>query len=203
MATVDPIEILEDLARSGAEIWQSLVSAGASANEDLTEANWTIGDCAHIVAMHRSYGENLVRDYAEEIGCNLKSVREYQRVSRFWWAKSRRLDLRQAQNLFYSHFQDAVQFADVKQATRFLNEVAHQNWTIKRARIEIRKLLGKPVPPAQLLPSSEACIVGITRARITLDVVNIDLECNDALMEAWRSGKPVKVVITELEAKTS
>lgn len=202
MATLDPIALKVEVARSSGNVWAACVDTGMRAQEMLNEGRWIIGDLACIIANHSDYGENTLGMFADDIHFERARVREYRTVSQFW-TFSVRTELLLIANLMYSHFRIATRLQHLKKARDFLLESADNDWSVGRARIELNKRLGKPVPPLQLLNAAEVCIVGITRARLTLDVVNIDLECNDALMAAWRSGKPVRVVITEVEAKKS
>lgn len=201
MATVDPIALIQDIAKSGGDIWEACVSAGIQAKALLNEGRWAIGDLACLIATR--YNENAIRNYAHSIKYGVRSVYEYRQVAGYWEMCARAQYLQECPNLDYSHYREAMRLKSLKAAKAFLYECADQDWTYDKARIELNKRLGKPLPPLQLLNAAEVCIVGIDQSFMRLDVVNIDLECNDALMAAWRSGKPVKVVITEVEAKTS
>jgi len=196
MTTIDPIELLERAAKSGSDIWESCVSAGIEAKGMLEEGRWTIGDLAVLVG--KRYTANLIGEFANAINYEVASVREYRRVSRFWWEKSRRLELLERQQLHYSHFQDAMRLKDPQKAAAFLHECADKEWTVERARVELSKKLGKPVPPPKLLDGLEVCIMSIHKSRIELDVLGMDLEAKEALVNAWAQGKPVRVQIHAL-----
>lgn len=202
MATVDPVELKVEVGRSSGNVWAACVDTGIKAQEMLNEGRWIIGDLACVIANHSDYGENTLGMFADDIHFERARVREYRTVSQFW-TFSVRTELLLIANLMYSHFRIATRLQNLRRARDFLLESADNDWSVGRARIELNKRLGKPLPPLQLLNAAEVCIVGIDGSIVRLDVVNIDLECNDALMDACRSGKPVKVVISEVEAKTS
>ncbi len=197
MANVDPIELIESIAQSGGDIWESAVAAGIEAQEMLDEGRWTIGDLANLVG--KKYGANMIGDFAKEIKYEVARVREYRRIARYW-KNAIRMEILEstAGSLNWSHFAVALRLENTDDAKAFLLECADNDWTADRARIVLNERLGKPTPPLKLLDATEVCIVGIDRSHLQVQVLGIDLEAKEALMEAWNKGKPVKLTIHEV-----
>lgn len=193
MTTLDPIELI---AQSGGDIWESCVSAGMEAKEMLEEGRWTIGDLACLV--EKRYGKNNIGEFAKAINYEVARVRDYRRTAKFWKKVGGPAFYKNFPTLNYSHFQAAVGLKDGVTAKAFLQECADNEWTVEKARLVLAIRKGKPVPPPKLL-DVEVCIIRIHKSRLEMDVVDTNLEANEALIRAWAQGKPVRIVIQALE----
>lgn len=199
MAIADSIQLLQDIDRDGGNVWESCVSVGIAAKEMLDEGRFAIGDLARIVAK-KKYGKNAIGSFAHAIKQDVNRVREYRRVANFWEIAVRTAIWEECPALTYSDFKIAMRLKDLKKAKAFLREISDQHWSVEQARLVLNVRLGKPLPPMKLLDAEEVCILDIKETLLKVDVVGVNLEANEKLMNAWRSGKAVHVVIYEVPA---
>lgn len=188
-----PLEAIERIASSGGDIWESAVDAALAAADLGDMARWIIGDLALLVG--KRYGTNRIDEFARSIGHRKSTVQEYRRVCAYW-QKSTRVDfLDECPTIRWSHMRDAMRLKDLKQSVQFLRECADQNFTVEQAAVDLKKRLGKPVPPRKAL-DVEATLTGIRDNAVTFLVVDTLLP--PALDAALREARPVRVVIYEI-----
>jgi hypothetical protein len=116
------------------------VRGGRTCQENLDKARWVIGDLACFV--ETEYGEHKLADFADDINVALERVEEYRTMCRFW-TYSARAEFSEFERLSYSHLRVAKAFKSLDMARLFLFECVTNAWTVRDARMEANRRLGK------------------------------------------------------------
>ena len=175
--------------------WESIVSAGIEAQNQMDGGRWSIGDLALLV--QTEYGQGSVEQFAKDIKVELPSVRGYRTVSQFWSREnSTRVEiLATLPNLSWSHFRAAMQLKSVEEATAFLHHAAANDWSVEGCRLELKRRMGKPEPPSKLLDIETVIADMRSGCRVVLELT---AEQYTRLLDAWRDGRKVRVAVWEV-----
>lgn len=172
---------------------EDIISEGIEINRETDDGRWRLVELA--VEVEKAYGRNLIGEFAKGVGLRTQTAREYRRVGAFWLQNAAYAALRESPVLFYSHFRDAVRLKDADAAAAFLEHVADNNLSVEAASVEIRKAMGKPVPPARVM-DVEAVIgwdaLDSHKGRVMFIT---DL----MFVQRLEAGKLYRVVVTEVE----
>lgn len=171
--------------------WQLICDTGREAAENIDKGRWLIGDLANAVETH--YGEANIAQFAIQIGVEKKRVEEYRTVCDFWKNPHRQEILDLYPMIKYSHMRDAMRLKSLPKALTFLEDCAANAYTVEQARIELCRLLGKPIPPVKLV-ECRARIATIQGHSITLMLDDVS-----AFQDAWQGNKAVKLKVYEVE----
>jgi hypothetical protein len=98
--------------------WETLVLRGIAVREKGDSVNWEYGDLA--LEVETAYGQHKLEDFAQEVGINYHSLREYRRIAAAF-EKAKRLA-----NLSWCHHQSAAAW---KGAELWLNQAVENRWT--------------------------------------------------------------------------
>lgn len=185
------LEYLENLAANEPDAaFEAICEAARDTEASIDENAWKQGDLALLV--DKVYGENRIADFAKEINAKVSTVKQRRQMSGFYEKDTRGL----FPNLSRSHYRDALKFKDPQAALLFLTQASANGWTVEAAAVEIRKRLGKPVPPILLLDAAaRVCKVDKDSGYITLQVKPgvdanqfIHLANEDVRMKLWEAA---------------
>lgn len=133
--TIDPIEAIDRAESEGIDTWELLVATGAADEEEMAIRRWRKGDCALRVEKH--YGSDAIRAYADQIGTNPNTLKQYRQMSGFYEKSTRVL----FPNLFYSHYRTAMSLGD--DALWALRKASVKDWPCWKFAKLVKRLLGK------------------------------------------------------------
>ncbi|OGO52530.1 MAG: hypothetical protein A2148_08515 [Chloroflexi bacterium RBG_16_68_14] len=109
---------------NGSRTYEDLVLDGMEARQQADDANWRLGDLAAEVV--GGYGEGKLQDFAEKIGVEYKTLRNYRRIAKLFSENARRRAY-----LAFGHY-DAV--AARKDAESWLGRAERRRWSIRELR---------------------------------------------------------------------
>lgn len=172
--------------------WETLISAGIAAQEQMDSGRWVIGDLA--LTVQADYGQDTIGKFAKEIAVELASVRAYRTVSAYWHREnSTRIELLEScPMLKWSHFREAMRIKDQSKADQLLREANDKALSIEAFRLTVMSEIGKPLPPKKLLDVETM----ITDMRSNCRVVfELNPELYTKLIEPWRNGQSIRLAI--------
>jgi hypothetical protein len=154
---IDPAYVLATIELAlkdnpNAEIYGTAKGAAMDWHADLDGRKWSLGDLARLLG--KRYGKDIIGTFAAEINMEKARLAEYRRTCAFWLKDDREALLMECRLLTYTHLRDAMRLKDLNDARAFLLRANDNEWNVEQARIELDKLLGKPVPPLTLLDFS-------------------------------------------------
>ena len=106
--------------------WDEHVREGIEARQQRDGAQWRLGDLA--ASVETTYGEQSLQKYAEEIGVEFNTLREYRRVANEFGNATR------VANLSWTHHREVAALDDPEP---WLRMAAHEGWSVARLRQEI------------------------------------------------------------------
>lgn len=145
---VDPnqiLDLLEEAVEAGHDIFQQAVAAGDNVAEQGSKGKFTLGYLACLV--DKAYGENRIGEFADGVRMPVKRIEEYRTLCRYYQRSVWTDFSSRCPYPLYTHYVIAMQFDDVDNSLAFLERVDAKKWNCAATRIELKKLLGKPVPP--------------------------------------------------------
>lgn len=154
------------------------VEMGRTCQRNQDQARWIIGDLACFV--ETEYGENRLSQFADDINVPFERVEEYRTMCRFWEFPVR-AEFSELSTVTYSHMRVAKAFKDVETARSFLLECVENAWTVRDARMEANRRLGKVTEVKEVqeqkrketpLLVTEAYVTSFTRNAITLNATD-------------------------------
>lgn len=172
---------------------EDIISEGIQVNRETDDGRWRLVELA--VEVEKAYGRNLIGEFAKGVGLRTQTAREYRRVGAFWLQNAAYAALRESPVLFYSHFRDAVRLKDADAAAAFLEHVADNNLSVEAASVEIRKAMGKPVPPARVMDVEAVLRCAVKGTNVSI----VEFVVDTMFAERIQEGKLYRVVVTEIE----
>lgn len=157
--TLDVIDILEQSAFEGRDIYADLVSAGQQDAADMDERRWRLGDLACLVT--KEYGKNRIAEWAKDVNAVVASVRSYRAVASFFDRQNvTRVEFSHSPVVTWSHFRLAARFKKhdhaLDKADDFIRWIADNAVTVEKAGVKLSEAIGKPTPPVKLF-DGELC----------------------------------------------
>lgn len=161
---------------------EEYIGRGLQAAADIDRGKWTIGDDAvDINAKYGRYNGHVLADYAKGINLPVDRVAEYHGVCKFFPKSARAEYLESNPAITYTHLRDAKRLKDYGKAMAFLDQCSAEAWSVEKARIELQRTLGKPVPPI----------------RKTFDVQTVRQAGNGLVLLCVREADLVRQMITD------
>ncbi len=156
------------------------VEMGRVCQKNRDKSCWVIGDLACFV--ETEYGENRLAQFADDINVAFDRVSEYRTMARFWTFPAR-AEYSELEQVTYSHMRVAKSLKNLDVAKDFLKECVLNAWTVRDARLEANRLLGKEPEPKESKAAStpkptpildtEAYITSIKGSVMTLSATNL------------------------------
>lgn len=176
------------------DTYEEICELGRQAAANIDSGRFLIGDLA--LQVKKEYGRDTVGKFAKEIGIPKARAQEYRRVCEFW-DKSQRTQLFETYQgmVNYTHLRDAMRLKNNLDAYLFIEECGNNGYTVEQAAVELKKRLGKPVPPPKLMDGL-GLVLSLRGDIVTL---RVDSELTTALHGAMRSKTPVSIVIRTSE----
>lgn len=115
--------------------WEDYVAMGIDARSHRDSVQFVLGDLANAVCEHKWGGdtkrEHTIKQYAKDIGLNVKTLQEYARIARMF-DKPNRIDL-----LSFRHHQLV---SKLENPTEMLTKAADNNWTCEQLMLELKTI---------------------------------------------------------------
>lgn len=125
---------------------EEYISRGQLAASAIDQGRWIIGDDACVIKTQ--YGKHTLDEYAKAINVAKDRVEDYRGVCKFYSEISVRTEYLESNPMItFSHMRVAKRLKDVQKAYDFLDECSNNAYTVEKARIELQRKLGKPIPP--------------------------------------------------------
>lgn len=141
----DVLDLLEEAVEAGQDIMEQAVAAGDNVAEQGSKGKFVLGYLACLV--DKRYGENRIAEFADGVRMPVKRIEEYRTLCRYYQRSVYTEFSNRCPYPLYSHYVMAMQFDDIENSLAFLEKVDTKKWKCGETKIEIKKLLGKPIPP--------------------------------------------------------
>ena len=130
--------------------WESYISEGLEAREDIDNGNWKLGDLA--LGIQTAYGENSIGKYAYAIGVIKKTLMGYRTVASKFPKEIRE----KYRKLSFSHFKTVT---SLPKPEAWLEDADDNNWSVEMMTEKIRDAYGdvKDIGPEDKTPKVYRC----------------------------------------------
>jgi hypothetical protein len=117
--------------------WDEIVRRGMAARKKSDDSSWELGECASEVETR--YGEGDLQKYADAIGVNYDTLRDYRYVvGRF---------VERPTNLPFGVLRALARIETDEDRQYWMGRAVMEHWTVSRARREIAQMLDGPKVP--------------------------------------------------------
>lgn len=152
----DQLTDLAARASAGGEVFEDAVSIGTTARTNADLYRLALGELASTITAR--YGDANVARFAQAVGYEPRTVREWRQVTTFWGGLAACAERVTETTVSYSHLRELARLDDFPAAVDLLERASDGAWSVRELKREIRQRYGAPVPPAVYL-DCEAAIV--------------------------------------------
>ena len=155
-----PVEVV-DIQR--VPTWDDVVDEGLKARRQKDGSQWKLGDLALTVEKAKTYGEHALEQYAQDIGENYNTLRQYRQVAEAYGSDARASDLPWRHHLVVASRPDRL---------KWLSKASGKGWSVSQMQDAIRK-------------------VGILEG-MSLEELRLVIEQAEARIKDWEQKEPVE-----------
>lgn len=191
----DAIDVLERAVEAGENVWDTAVNLGMVLAQDSDALRYHLGDLACIVP--KQYGKDTLGRFAADIGIERTRLQEYRTTCAFWTRGVRRDLLQRLPSVNYSLLRlTATHFTSPKEAVTFLEDAADGNWTVEKARLELKARKGETLPPEKVA-DVQVCVTALDPQNGTMT-----LACTGGVFPPLAIGRAYRLTLHELSSES-